>query len=452
MLPRRALDTLLENSLYGIGITAVNSLFGFAFWIVAARLYPTRSVGLATALIAAMTLVSMVSNLGGGAGLVQRLPTRHTARDWSVTLNASLALCVVLSVVAAGVTLLLLPFVAHDLRVVRTSGAYALTLTAGIVLWTLSVNMDFLFVAERKVKFGFVRNATLSVLKLALVGVPVLLWSATPLTLFGTWVVSTGFALLVAVQIARRRLSHHWMAVIAGVRAEVRTMVRSLVGHHFINLGGSLPMYVLPLIVTARLGIVPNAWAYIGWMVGSFALVVSPTVSASLFAEGSHDRTTFAQQAQRSLGIITVLFIPVIVAVILLGHEILGVFGGQYARHSYGLVVVLALSAVPDAITNVYVVSLRVDCRLRAAAILNVGMALLAVILAWLLVHPLGVAGIAWAWLFAQSAGSVYAVTRVWLARRTKLAVTPPDVTATTGAPRESPAADSDDSDRSVER
>jgi O-antigen/teichoic acid export membrane protein len=411
-LPRHLFDTLVENSLYGMAITGVNSALGFAFWILAARLYSTHAVGLATALISAMMLVSMLSNVGGGAGLVQRLPTRHSAQEWSLTVNASLMLCVVLSLVASGLTLLVLPLVSKHLAIVRTSPAFAVTLTVGIVLWTLSTNMDFLFVAERKVKYGFVRNAAFSLLKLPLVTVPVLLWSPTSLGLFAGWVFSSALALMLAIQVGRRRLPHHWSAALKGVRGEIKVMVSSLVGHHFINLGGSLPMYVLPLIVTTRLGVVQNAWAYIGWMVGSFALVVSPTVSASLFAEGSHDPTAFARQARRSFRIIALLFIPLIIVVVVLGHTILGVFGPQYARHSYGLVVILALSAIPDAITNLYVVTMRVRGRLLTGALLNVGMALSAVVLAWFLVRPLGIAGIAWSWLIAQSAGSVYAIAR----------------------------------------
>jgi O-antigen/teichoic acid export membrane protein len=411
------IDTLVENSLYGIGITGVTSALGFVFWVVAARSYSAHAVGLATALISAMTLVAMLSNLGGGAGLIQRIPQRRSSHDWSLTINTSLLLCGALALVASALTILVLPLISTELSVVRESWAYGLTLTCGIVLWTLSINVDFLFVAERKVKYGFVRNTAFSVLKLSLVLLPVLLWGASPLALFGTWVVSSGVALVISLQLVRRKLAYRWTAVMAGMWGEVREMISSLVGHHVINLGGSLPMYLLPLIVTARLGVVENAWAYVGWMVGGFALVVSPTVSASLFAEGSHDPTSFRPKAVRSFKLITALFVPVTAVVVVLGRPILGVFGAEYAAHSYGLVVLLAVSAIPDAVTNVYVAAMRVYGRLREAAVLNMSMASAALALAWWLVLPLGVAGIACAWLIAQTAGALYASVRLWGAR-----------------------------------
>jgi Na+-driven multidrug efflux pump len=49
--------------------------------------------------------------------------------------------------------------------------------------------------------------------------------------------------------------------------------------------------------------------------------------------------------------------------------------------------------------------ALRVQGRLRAAAALNVGMAIVALGLAWALLPPLGIAGAGWAWLASQVAG-----------------------------------------------
>jgi O-antigen/teichoic acid export membrane protein len=409
-LRRPTFDKLIENSAFGIAITGVNSILGFVFWIFAARFYTTHAVGLASALLAAMTLVSTLSNLGVGSGLVQRLPTRRSDADWSVTLNASVVLAVISGLVAGTATLFVLPLLSKDLSVVRTSPAYAVMFVAGIVLWTLSTTVDFLFVAERSVKYGFVRNASFGLLKLMLVVVAGTVIGHTALAPFGSWVVSSALALLIAVRLAQRRLSHRWIGTLRGMRNEAKSMAGSLVGHHLINLGGYFPIYVLPLIVTARLGVVENAWAYIGWMLGGFALTVSPTVAASLFAEGSHDRASFRKQARRSLGLILALLVPIMIATPLVGRTILGVFGPQYAEHSFGLLIVLVLAAIPDAITNVFVATLRVHARLNLAATVNVGMALLAVGLAWFLVRPLGVAGIGWAWLIAQSVGSVYAI------------------------------------------
>jgi len=70
-------DSLLRNSLYIMSSTLVTAMIGYLFWIVAAHLYSTHDVGLASALIAVMMLASMLANLGIGPTLVQTLPRRE---------------------------------------------------------------------------------------------------------------------------------------------------------------------------------------------------------------------------------------------------------------------------------------------------------------------------------------------------------------------------------------
>ena len=108
---------------------------------------------------------------------------------------------------------------------------------------------------------------------------------------------------------------------------------------------------------------------------------------------------------------------PMIVMVVA-GRLVLRVFGSAYPSHGYVLLVVLVLSAIPDAITNVAVAMMRVEGRLARSAALTLSMSLLALVLAWFWLPPLGIAGAGAAWLVAQSAGSVYVLGDLALRRR----------------------------------
>jgi O-antigen/teichoic acid export membrane protein len=101
------------------------------------------------------------------------------------------------------------------------------------------------------------------------------------------------------------------------------------------------------------------------------------------------------------------LLLPAMITMALLGRYVLGVFGPQYAKAGIGLLLVLTLAAIPDAITNIQVAVLRVERRLRAAAILTCSMALVALIGGWALA-PEGITAIGVAWLAAQSLGSAW--------------------------------------------
>ena len=66
--------SLYRNAIYLMLNSAMYGLTGFFFWIVAARLYPPEVVGLASSVIAAIGLLSLLSTLGLDYGLLRFLP------------------------------------------------------------------------------------------------------------------------------------------------------------------------------------------------------------------------------------------------------------------------------------------------------------------------------------------------------------------------------------------
>ena len=73
-------DPLRKNSMFLIEANVLSALLGFLFWMVAARLYPTEAVGLATATISAARLLEALSSLGLGIGIIRFLPDEKDKR------------------------------------------------------------------------------------------------------------------------------------------------------------------------------------------------------------------------------------------------------------------------------------------------------------------------------------------------------------------------------------
>lgn len=399
-------DSLARNSFFLMGTTIVNSALGYAFWVLAARTYSTREVGFSAALISAMTLAAMLSNMGAGSTLVQTLPTRRAGRDWSRTVNACLGAGFVTGAVMGFVALFLLPLVSEEFSVLHQA-AYGAVVVLGVLFWTAATILDFAFVAERAADKMLTRNATGAILKLALLGCFVALGERSSLGISSAWTVSTGGALLIGGALLLPKLHRGYRPQLRGIATEARRLFPPLVGHYFINLGGQMSMCLLPLLVATRLSSTSNAYYYTTWMLGGAIFMVSPAVAAALFAEGSHARASLYQKARSSTFLIAALLVGPMTALLLGGRFILGIFGPAYAEHSFGLLILLVVAVVPDAVTNVYVSVLRVQRRFRAAAALNIVMALGTLTLAWYLLPVLGIAGAGLAWLIMQTLGSV---------------------------------------------
>jgi O-antigen/teichoic acid export membrane protein len=69
-------ESLFLNAGYLISVDAVNSLMGFLFWWVSARVYSPQDIGFASAIISAVSLITMLSSLGTGSGMIRYLPEK----------------------------------------------------------------------------------------------------------------------------------------------------------------------------------------------------------------------------------------------------------------------------------------------------------------------------------------------------------------------------------------
>ena len=416
-------DSLLRNSIYGMATTAATSALGYLYWIVAARAYAARDVGLGAALTAAVTLASSLSSLGLGATLVRLLPRRTASRAWSTLLNAVLACGLATGFIAGLVTVLMLPVAAPALADLCRHPLIIALILCGVPLRTASAVLDAVFLSARASGNILARNTVFSVLKATLLVAPLAVGrhgadGAT--VIVGSWVLATALALAAGLVLLRGVKPDYDPLAWHHVRADIHVLRGSLAAQQLIDVGGAAPMYLLPLLVTARLSAAQNAYFYTTWMVGGLFFAVSPAVAAALFAEAAHvvgDKGV-GPAARSASALIAALLGPAIVLMLLGGSLVLGLFGPAYPRYGTALLAVLVVSAIPDAITNIYVGVGRGGARPSRAAALNLAMAGIALVLAWLLLPLLGIAGAGWAWLAAQSAGSVAVGASVWRGRQ----------------------------------
>jgi ADP-heptose:LPS heptosyltransferase/O-antigen/teichoic acid export membrane protein/thymidylate kinase len=415
LVHRMRVDSLLRNSIYVMATTAVTAASGYLFWIIAARMYPAHEVGLASALIGTMTLSAMVANLGVGPALIQVLPHREDGNAWSLTLNAVLATSTLASLLIGSVAAIALPFLSPKFAIVGHHPGYTLALIIGVPLLSIAAVLDAMFTAERAAGNMLTRSTAFALLRIPLIIGPVLLGWAGALAICTSWILAAGASLLVGALLIPR-LGRVYRLTWRGIVAQMRRMLSLVAGHQVISLGALAPVYLLPLLVVARLSPEQNAYFYTSWQVGSLFFMVSPAVAIALLVEGSHTPDHIFRKARSSALIIGALLCPAMLAAILGGYLILTMFGPKYALNGYSLLTVLVISAIPDAIGNIYVAVLRVRRQFVWAALLNLAEATLTLLLAWYLLPLLGIVGAGWAWLIAQTAGTFLVAAHLMVA------------------------------------
>jgi O-antigen/teichoic acid export membrane protein len=411
-------DSLVRNSLFIMSTNVVTSLFGYLFWIVATHAYSPNDVGLGAALISIMALASTLATLGIDSTLVQVLPRRESGRTWSLALNAGLTTATLAGLLAGAIVVVVLPLFGPQFDIV-THFNYGLVIIAGVPLTTLSLLLDQTFIAERAAHNKLVRNLGVAVLKIPLVVLPIVLFShigalgiVLPQTLAMAVMLIGGMLLLIP------RLGRDYRLAARGMVGQVRSMFSLLAGNQFIDLGGILPYNLLPVLVAARLTPADNAYYYTTLRLAEFFTMGSYAVSMSLFAEGSHVSDDLPRIVRSSVIVISAIIGPAMLFCFLTGHYILLLFGPDYAKHGLVLFMIFVASTLPDSITNVYLTVLRIQRRLRFAGLINLSMGVINLVLAWILLPWLGIAGAGLAFIIAQSLGSLVAVVEIIRMRR----------------------------------
>jgi O-antigen/teichoic acid export membrane protein len=372
---------------------------GFIFWIVAARLYSTESIGITSALISAVGLIAVLSTLGFEFSIIRFLPSYITKPG--KLLNSCFAASGLLALILSTLFLLGLDIWAPDLIPVREQFWLIIAFIALSVSFTLSILTDRSFIALRKAQYALIQSAISGLVRfiplLALVGV------LATFGVFVSWVISFVAAFTIGLFVLLGRAHASYKPSVAIESNILKTVSRFSLLNYLVNLFWSAPGFILPLMVIYLLGADQNAFFYIGWAVGSVLFMIPQAISFTLLAEGSHDQEKLALNTRRSIKLISFLAIPAVLIVLVFGDWLLRAFGEAYSQNATELLRVLAISVLPLSVNSIYISIKRVQMAMSSIIALTVFVTLATLILSYILIPDHGIVGVGISWLVAHS-------------------------------------------------
>jgi len=398
---------LYSNAFYLMLNTGVVAFLGFFFWMIVARFYTEAEVGLGSAIISAMNLVTLISLAGLNISLVRFLP--HSDKPQEL-INSCYTLGGLISLVIAGISVAGLSFWSPALAFVKQNAIFASAFIVFTLLWTLSRLVNHTFIARRRANFMLYRGIIFSVLRLPLPILFVPFFHAFGIV--ASWGIAAAVALAVSIFMFLPKVQDSYRPVPTLKLNLLRDMWRYSGGNYLASLFMGSPAFVLPLMVVNLLGAEQNAYFYIGWMMAALLFAIPLAVSQSLFAEGSHFEDKLKGNVTRSLKFTYLLLVPAAIVLILAGKWVLLAFGYSYSLNALHLLWVLSLSSLPLALTHIYTGILRVMGRTKELMAIW-GFIALSVFLASYLIMPVtGIIGIGYAWLGAQTVVAIYILAR----------------------------------------
>lgn len=385
-------DPLFKNTYFLMLSSVTSAGAGFFFWLIAARFYSTEEVGLASAIIATMGLISMLSLLGFDISLVRFLPEREDKKE---LINSCLTISFIFSLALTLIFIAGISIWSPSLSIIRENKFLFLL----FVLFTAAASLTNLqiggvFVGFRKTEYVFVQNIAILV---RIVIVPFLVAFGA----FGIYV-SYGLTPILAFVLGIFLISKvypSYKPIPEIKKGVVRDIFHFSLGNYLAKIGEELPFFILPIMVINILGAEKTAYFFIAWQISFLLLSVPRFTSASLLAEGSFSPTELNKTTKRAMKFIFALLLIAIIGIFLFGQYLLGLFGGEYAINSFGLLLILCIASIPYAVNTIYATLKRVQKETKPVIYVYGCTAFLTLIGSYLLMLSMGLIGVGIAWV-----------------------------------------------------
>jgi acetyltransferase-like isoleucine patch superfamily enzyme/O-antigen/teichoic acid export membrane protein len=381
--------------------SATTSALGLFYWVLAARYYSVETVGLGSAMLSAMMLLSGISQLSLNSVLVRFVPTagRTTSRlvIYSYLMSAAMA------AVIGFIFTLGLGVWAPALRFIGASAGWQISFVLATIVWCIFALQDSVLTGLRQAVWIPFENTAFAIVKIILL--VVLAGSLQTVGIFASWNVPVLLSLLPINLLIFTRLIPRYIRATGGRAAPPApgVIARFVGGNYLGSLFFLASTTLLPVMVTNLSGASANAYFYPPWMIVTALQLVASNMSTSLTVEGAFDQSKLSAYGRRVLIQTVRLVVPIVIVVLLGAPLILQVFGPNYAIEGSALLRWLALGVLPNIWVALFVGLARVQNRSGVIMAVQGTLSVLMLGLSALLLPTFGIAGVGMAWLASQA-------------------------------------------------
>jgi len=402
--------SLYRNSGYLILDRVMVAATGFFYWILAARIYSLKELGLSSAAISSMSLLSILSTLGLTYGLIRFLPS---AKDnANVLINTCLTIGILASISFSIVFLIGLKIWFPSLASLSHGLLNQFTFVIYTVSYTLMNFTTQIFIAKRRSSFSLSKDLIMALGRF----IPLLLMGTiTPLNygIFHSWGIASTVALLITVIFFLPRVQPGYrFSPVLKKKAFLHILGFSQ-ANYFSDIFWSAPSYILPLLLVNLLGAEQNAFFYICLTIATILFMIPGSVSLSLLAEGFHDESQTRLQVKYSIKMSMSLIFLGIITILLLGGKLLSVYGRNYSEQGASVLALLAVSAVPMTVNYIYCSIQRINLNMLRVAGLSAFILAATLTFTYWLAPRFGVSGAGAAFLLGQTIPGLFALTGI---------------------------------------
>jgi O-antigen/teichoic acid export membrane protein len=342
-------DPAYRGSYALVANTVGTNIIGAVYWAVAARLYGPEALGRAVALISALMLVAILSQLNLSSTLMRFLP-QMGARSAGRLIRLSYLATSFTALAGSVIFVTVLPRLSSEWHFVGGSPFLAVLFAVSVIIWEIFTLQDGALVGLQHADAVPIENVVYALAKLALLVVAAKLLASTDI-LF-SWMIP--LILLIPVMnwlIFRYLKDRNPHDMVPGMR--IRHLARFASVDYLGVICGQISATVLPLLVISVLGPVAAGSFYIASLITTGVASVGISFSTGLLVEASASPARRQELTRGALKRCMMIMGPATIVLVFAAHFILTIYGGSYGAHTVVLFQLLALTLVPFGIVTI---------------------------------------------------------------------------------------------------
>lgn len=381
--------------------TGVMSVLGFVFWIIIARFYDAHEVGLATAMISVMGLITNLSTLGLNVALIRFLPNSKRKNDM---INTAFTLTIIVTILMSTFYLLISFLISPDLLFIQENLYLSLLFIFFMVISVIYSLLESIFISYRESKYNFISKILFSLSKLFLPFIFILLGIYTSLAIFSSWMISMFLGIIFLLYILIKNFEYK--PKFNFYKSIFTNIGKYSIGSYIAGFLGGLPATILPLMITYYISPSHTAFYFIAMQIAILLYTIPTATTNSLFAEGSYDEKKLSTLVKKTAKIIYIILLPSMLLIVLFGKYILILFGLNYSLNATYLLTLFAFSSIFFVINRIGENYLKIKKKINLLILTGFLRAFFILISVYYLIH-LGLVGVGYGWLIGVALTSL---------------------------------------------
>ena len=387
-------DSLLKNSAYFMVTNFFSLIIGFFFWVVVARYYKPDDVGIASAMLSNIYLISTIGSIGLPVALTFYLPI-HT-KDANKIINSCMIISIVVTMIFSFISIIGIRIWVPEMNLAIKDLWSVIIFIMVTIMTTMSSLMTGIFTAGKRSSFHMIKENIFSITKIFFI---ILFSSFGAIGILLSWNIGLMISTIVGFFLMHKLWRYTPMIVLDPI---INDMANFSIGNYIASIFYFLPRYIFPILIVNLISAESAGYFFISMTIAGLLYGI-PTSTVGPFLVESSDKKKFWNNVNKVIKFNTVLLIPGLFICLIFGKFILNIFNPSYADHSFTTLAILSLTSIPMSLIVIFNTVRSAQKRVTTVIKINGTVAAIAIILSVPLMRIWNIEGAAVAYLVANT-------------------------------------------------